>query len=174
MIEFIAPLYNWLQQFKKQYLTHCHLLPTGHNCCRSLPSLPAQSLSGSGPMNLATLFYCLRFEASLFITCYELSIIVLFPLYSLGSATAQKTHPLPSSRYMRTTYKTSFATRVLLLRACIETLPRHWSPLLLVAYLLRACLPLRSLAMGLHDTICISVSGIIICGVIANIVFIRL
>jgi hypothetical protein len=28
MIEFIGPLYNWLQQFTSHYLTHCHLLPT--------------------------------------------------------------------------------------------------------------------------------------------------
>jgi hypothetical protein len=31
MIEFIGPLYNWLQQFTNHYLTHCHLLPTGHS-----------------------------------------------------------------------------------------------------------------------------------------------
>jgi hypothetical protein len=31
MIEFIGPLYNWLQQYTNHYLTHCHLLPTGHS-----------------------------------------------------------------------------------------------------------------------------------------------
>jgi hypothetical protein len=31
MIEFIGPLYNLLQQFTNHYLTHCHLLPTGHS-----------------------------------------------------------------------------------------------------------------------------------------------
>jgi hypothetical protein len=31
MIEFIRPLYNWLQQFTNHYLTHYHLLPTGHS-----------------------------------------------------------------------------------------------------------------------------------------------
>jgi hypothetical protein len=31
MIEFIKPLYNWLQQFTNHYLTYCHLLPTGHS-----------------------------------------------------------------------------------------------------------------------------------------------
>jgi hypothetical protein len=31
MIEFIGPSYNWLQQFTNHYLTHCHLLPTGHS-----------------------------------------------------------------------------------------------------------------------------------------------
>jgi hypothetical protein len=30
MIEFIGPLYNWLQQFTNHYLAHCHLPPTGH------------------------------------------------------------------------------------------------------------------------------------------------
>jgi hypothetical protein len=29
MLEFIEPLYNWLQQFKNHILIHCHL-PTGH------------------------------------------------------------------------------------------------------------------------------------------------
>jgi hypothetical protein len=31
MIEFFGSLYNWLQQFTNHYLTHCHLLPTGHS-----------------------------------------------------------------------------------------------------------------------------------------------
>jgi hypothetical protein len=31
MIEFIGPLYNWLQQFTNHHLTHCRLLPTGHS-----------------------------------------------------------------------------------------------------------------------------------------------
>jgi hypothetical protein len=31
MIEFIGPLYNWLQQFTNHYLTHCNILPTGHS-----------------------------------------------------------------------------------------------------------------------------------------------
>jgi hypothetical protein len=31
MVEFIGPLYNWLQQFTNHYLTHCHLPPTGHS-----------------------------------------------------------------------------------------------------------------------------------------------
>jgi hypothetical protein len=29
MIEFIGPLYNWLQQYTNHYLTHCHLLRLG-------------------------------------------------------------------------------------------------------------------------------------------------
>jgi hypothetical protein len=31
MIEFIGPLYNWLQQFPNHYLIHCILLPTEHS-----------------------------------------------------------------------------------------------------------------------------------------------
>jgi hypothetical protein len=31
MIEFIGPWRNWLQQFINHYLTHSHLLPTGHS-----------------------------------------------------------------------------------------------------------------------------------------------
>jgi hypothetical protein len=64
---------------------------------------PAQSFPGPGPgpMGLATIFYCLRFETSLFIVSYdsqscdgsiepastrdELTVIVGFSLYSLGS-----------------------------------------------------------------------------------------
>jgi hypothetical protein len=30
-IRFIGPLCNWLQQFTNYYLTHCHLLQTGHS-----------------------------------------------------------------------------------------------------------------------------------------------
>jgi hypothetical protein len=31
MMELIGPLYNWLQKFTYHYLTHCHLLSTGHS-----------------------------------------------------------------------------------------------------------------------------------------------
>jgi hypothetical protein len=30
MTEFFGPLYNWLQQFRNHYPTHCHFLPTRH------------------------------------------------------------------------------------------------------------------------------------------------
>jgi hypothetical protein len=36
----------------------------------SLP-LPAQSFSGPSPLRLATVFYCLRFETSLFVASYD-------------------------------------------------------------------------------------------------------
>jgi hypothetical protein len=62
-----------------------------------------------------------------------------------GRITTQKTHPLPSNGCLRTHVETP----ALLLQA----LPRNGSTLLLVAYLLRACLSSRSLAMGLHVTI---------------------
>jgi hypothetical protein len=39
-----------------------------YNCC--WPS-PAQSFSGPSPMGLATIFYCLRFKASLFVASYD-------------------------------------------------------------------------------------------------------
>jgi hypothetical protein len=39
MIEFIGPLHNWLQQFTNHYLTHCHLLLTGHSTGTELNSL---------------------------------------------------------------------------------------------------------------------------------------
>jgi hypothetical protein len=37
-------------------------------CCWSLP---AQSFSGPSPLGLATIFYCLRFETSLFVASYD-------------------------------------------------------------------------------------------------------
>jgi hypothetical protein len=40
----------------------------GYSCC--WPS-PAQSFSGPSPMGLATIFYCLRFETSLFVASYD-------------------------------------------------------------------------------------------------------
>jgi hypothetical protein len=39
-----------------------------YNCC--WPS-PAQSFSGPGPVGLVAIFYCLRFETSLFIASYD-------------------------------------------------------------------------------------------------------
>jgi hypothetical protein len=39
-----------------------------YNCC--LPS-QAQSFSGLSPVGLATIFYCLRFETSLFVASYD-------------------------------------------------------------------------------------------------------
>jgi hypothetical protein len=37
-------------------------------CCRPLP---AQSFSGPSPLGVATIFYCLRFETSLFVASYD-------------------------------------------------------------------------------------------------------
>jgi hypothetical protein len=39
-----------------------------YNCCWSSP---AQSLSGPAPVGLATIFYCLKFETSLFVASYD-------------------------------------------------------------------------------------------------------
>jgi hypothetical protein len=39
-----------------------------YKCCRSSP---AQSFSGPSPVELATIFYCLRFETSFFVTFYD-------------------------------------------------------------------------------------------------------
>jgi hypothetical protein len=38
MIRFIGLLYRWLQQITNQYLTHCHLLLTGHSTWAILTS----------------------------------------------------------------------------------------------------------------------------------------
>jgi hypothetical protein len=39
-----------------------------YNCCWPLP---VQSFSGPSPMGLVTIFYCLRFETSLFVASYD-------------------------------------------------------------------------------------------------------
>jgi hypothetical protein len=39
-----------------------------YNCCWSSP---AHSFSGPSPVELATIFYCLRFETSIFVTSYD-------------------------------------------------------------------------------------------------------
>jgi hypothetical protein len=39
-----------------------------YNCCWSSP---AQPFSGPSPVALTTMFYCLRFETSLFVACYD-------------------------------------------------------------------------------------------------------
>jgi hypothetical protein len=39
--------------------------------CMCRWSLPAQSFSGPSPLGLATVFYCLRFETSIFVTSYD-------------------------------------------------------------------------------------------------------
>jgi hypothetical protein len=39
--------------------------------CMCRWSLPAQSFSGPSPLGLATVFYCLRFETSLFVASYD-------------------------------------------------------------------------------------------------------
>jgi hypothetical protein len=39
--------------------------------CISCWPLPAQSFSGPSPFGLATIFYCLRFETSLFVASYD-------------------------------------------------------------------------------------------------------
>jgi hypothetical protein len=48
-----------------------HWREDGSVFCVSCCSLPAQSFSGSSPLVLATIFYCLRFEISLFVASYD-------------------------------------------------------------------------------------------------------
>jgi hypothetical protein len=66
--------------------------------------------------------------------------------------TAQKTHPFPSNGHMRTTYITMLQ-RFYCCVCVLWALSRNGYILLLVAYLLRASVPRRSLAMGVtcHD-----------------------
>jgi hypothetical protein len=132
MIEFIRPLHNWLQQFTNHYLTHRHLLPTGHSAGTILTS------------------------------SWTLGIVS-------SRTTAEKTNPLPSNgcptllRIRRNVLSTCLINphRQHLLQhlfyccvSVLQALPSNGSTLLLVEYLLRACLPSRCLAMGMCVTIC--------------------
>jgi hypothetical protein len=64
MIEFIGPLYNWLQHFTNHYLTHCHLLrldtPLTSNCTKLLvwveSYVTTDSQSASLPWNKAPIW----------------------------------------------------------------------------------------------------------------------
>jgi hypothetical protein len=70
-------------------------------------SLPAQSFLGLSPLRLATIFYCLRFETSLFIASYHSQghsggippRLHMASYYVASGWTTQKTHPLPGNRY---------------------------------------------------------------------------
>jgi hypothetical protein len=140
MIEFIGPLYSWLQQCTNHYLTHCHFLPTGHST-----------------------------EIILTSNWTELNwhILLASPYIVLGRTTAQKTHPLPSSGYMRTHIKnTSCDTGSIV----VFTTPLHnngdyliveWVHSIVDCVLLWACLLRRSFTIGLQVTLFHSVSHII-------------
>jgi hypothetical protein len=60
-----------------------------YNCC--WPS-PAQSFSGPSPFELTTIFYCLRFEISLFVASYDSQgYCSNCRAYNISAWTAQKT-----------------------------------------------------------------------------------
>jgi hypothetical protein len=71
----------WLQVYAVHCFFHSWLwlltdVPfLGLACCRLAQlycwPLPAQSFSGPSPLGLATVFYCLRFETSLFVDSYD-------------------------------------------------------------------------------------------------------
>jgi hypothetical protein len=182
MIGFIWPLYNWLQQFTNHYLTHCHLLPTGHSMETILTSNWTE-LSIQSQSHIATegqsvnKFWCRASSGAhdqIFITVWQLRssfvglplwredgsvfctcCFVGFLLYSLGSDhSREKIRCLamdlcePHRKHLLRHWFYC-CVRVHVFRA----LPRNESSLLLVAYLLRACLPRRSLAMNLYVTL---------------------
>jgi hypothetical protein len=126
MIEFIGPLYNWLQQFTNHYLT----------------------VSSSSD-------WTLHWNYSDFQLNCQLLLAPRYTCIASGRATAQKTYQLPSNWYMRTHRKHLLRHRFYCCVHVLRALPRNGSTLLSVAYLLRACLPSRSLAMDLHVTISI-------------------
>jgi hypothetical protein len=78
LIGFIGRLYNWLQQFTNHYLTHCHLLPTGHSTGTVLTS------DWTAPLFHCTSLYSL----------HSLSVLLTVSTYNSSSRTPRKT---PSS-----------------------------------------------------------------------------
>jgi hypothetical protein len=137
-------------------------------CCWPLP---AQSFSGPSPLGLATIFYSLRFETFLFVASYDSQgnggsirprrhtgwapIIVGFALYGLGSD-----HSTENTRCLAVDIWESHRKHLLQhwFYCCVRVLrelPRNGSALL-VEYLLRACLPRRSRAVGLYIAILMS------------------
>jgi hypothetical protein len=77
----------------------------GSVICTGCWPLPAKSFSGPSPLGLATIFYCLRFETSLFVASYD--SIASCPFITLRHAPNRKrnlycwrgvfTAPLPSN-----------------------------------------------------------------------------
>jgi hypothetical protein len=60
--------------FRQLHVSWCGALSltTGEICrLQLLLPLPAQSFSGPSPVELAPIFYCLRFETSLFVASYD-------------------------------------------------------------------------------------------------------
>jgi hypothetical protein len=121
-------------------------------------------LSGPSPLVLATIFYCLRFETSLFVASYDsqghggdirpphhkgkLSIILGFSLYRLRSENTYVTQ-----QWIYANHIGNIASSVV-----IFTAPLHRNgsyPIVACIFIVTGmCLPCRCLAMGLNVTIC--------------------
>jgi hypothetical protein len=123
-----------------------------YNCC--WPS-PEQSFSGPSRVGLVTVFYCLRFEASLFVVSYDSQgygdgirpllhtgyyylLPSNFPLYSLG-ADPTKTPSYIVTYCFRRLLISCLAMNVLFLRSLATA---------------GMCLPSRCLAVALYVTLC--------------------
>jgi hypothetical protein len=92
-------------------------------------------------LGLVTIFYCLRFETSLFVTSYDSqghgggipphlhtgNSIVRFSLYSLGSDHSTENIRCLAMDICDPALKTLLATSVLLLRACIADVAEKWA-----------------------------------------------
>jgi hypothetical protein len=83
----------------------------------------------------------------------ELAITVGFSLYRLGSDHSTQNISCPAMNISDRHWKHLLQHRLYCCVRVLRALPRNGSTLLLVEYLLGACLPRRSLAMGLHVTI---------------------
>jgi hypothetical protein len=127
-------------------------------CCWSSP---AQSFSGPSPLDLATLFYCLSFETSLFVASYDSQGHGggIRPRLHTGELESITCPPVISSR--RTEYRSPSQTVSLLLSVHSSLwnvpgdllLPSNGGPSTVDCVTSGTCLPNRCLAMVIFVTI---------------------
>jgi hypothetical protein len=125
------------------FITVWQLRPCFCMCCWPLP---AQSFSGPNPLGLATVFYCLRFETSLFVTSYDSQ--------GHGGGVRPRLHTgfslyVTEHLFITTSHGPHRKQPILLKRRCLAI------DVLLLRALAPAgmCLPSRCLAVGIHVTI---------------------
>jgi hypothetical protein len=138
-------------------------------CCWPLP---AQSFSGPSPLGLATIFYCLRFETSLFVASYDSQVTV--EVFDPASTRVIPYDPSNELFFLtilqRTRRKHSFS---IVGKVCY-TAPLHnngiYSIVACVFVAAGMCLPSRCLAMKVYSDFAIPAFGRHVTIVINNII----
>jgi hypothetical protein len=177
MVEFIGPIYNWLQQFTNHYLTHCRLLPSEHPTETVLTFNWTALYSSNSDLNYKSkskseLLYDWRFTTNQFVLAlsplrpttkfffnWTLAVIVLmwYPLWLEDGfvwidPVAELRLSVPSyNSSARTPRETqSLAVKYACLLVCYLAMDVL---LLLRAYSSGICLSSRCLAMGICVTV---------------------